>query len=166
AKALAGARRIYLVGQRSLFPAAFYVHYACSMFRDDLILLDGSGGTFADGLRGISEEDAILVFSFEPYSRGTIDAARYAADHGATMVAVTDSPAMFRSVVPAMTISQVLVAQILAQGGQEALSRVTESEDQLESFGTYWTEVDRVHTDAFLWNRTRRDMTMPVHLQI
>lgn len=169
AKALAGARRIYLVGQRSLFPAAFYVHYACSMFRDDLILLDGSGGTFADGLRGISEEDAILVFSFEPYSRGTIDAARYAADHGATMVAVTDSlvsplaaltqhlllvgtdsPAMFRSVVPAMTISQVLVAQILAQGGQEALSRVTESEDQLESFGTYWTEVDRVHTDAFL----------------
>lgn len=162
ARVLAGARRIYLIGQRSLFPAAFYVHYACSMFRDNLILVDGNGGTFADGLRGVSDEDAMLVFSFEPYSRGTIEAAEYGAKYGATVIAITDSlvsplaaltqhlllvgtdtPALFRSVVPAMTISQVLVAQILAQGGQEALSRVTESEHQLESFGAYWTEADR-----------------------
>ena len=162
ARALAGARRIYLIGQRSLFPAAFYVHYACSMFRDNLILVDGNGGTFADGLRGVSDEDAMLVFSFEPYSRGTIEAAEYGAKHGATVIAITDSlvsplaaltqhlllvgtdtPALFRSVVPAMTISQVLVAQVLAQGGQDALSRVTESEHQLESFGAYWTEEDR-----------------------
>ena len=162
ARAMARARRIYLVGQRSLFPAAFYVHYACSMFRDNLVLLDGHGRTFADGLRGISDEDAMLVFSFEPYSRGTIDAAEYGAKHGATIVAITDSlvsplaaltrhlllvgtdtPALFKSVVPAMTVSQVLVAQILAQGGQDALSRVTESEHQLESFGAYWTEADR-----------------------
>lgn len=163
ARALASARRIYLVGQRSLFPAAFYVHYACSMFRDNVVLLDGNGGTFADGLRGISKDDAILVYSFEPYSRGTIEAAEYAAEHGATLVAITDSlvsplaaltrhlllvatdtPAMFRSIVPAMTVSQVLVAQILAQGGQDALSRVTQSEHQLESFGAYWSEADRV----------------------
>lgn len=162
ARALSRARRIYLVGQRSLFPAAFYVHYACSMFRDDLILLDGHGGTFADGLRGISEDDAMLVFSFEPYARGAVDAAEYGASHGATIVAITDSlvsplaaltrhlllvgtdtPALFKSVVPAMTIAQVLVAQILAQGGQDALSRVTESEHQLESFSAYWTEADR-----------------------
>lgn len=162
ARVLAGARRIYLIGQRSLFPAAFYVHYACSMFRDNLVLLDGNGGTFADGLRGVSDQDAMLVFSFDPYTRGTIEAAEYGANHGATVIAVTDSlvsplaaltrhlllvgtdtPALFRSVVPAMTIAQVLVAQILAQGGQEALSRVTESERQLESFGAYWTEADR-----------------------
>lgn len=163
ARALAGARRIYLIGQRSLFPAAFYVHYACSMFRENVVLLDGNGGTFADGLRGINEDDAVLVYSFDPYSRGTIAAAEYAAGRGAVVIAVTDSlvsplaamtrhlllvatdtPAMFRSIVPAMTVSQVLVAQILAQGGQEALSRVTESEQQLERFGAYWTEADRV----------------------
>lgn len=162
ARAMARSRRIYLVGQRSLFPAAFYVHYACSMFRDNLVLLDGYGGTFADGLRGISDEDAMLVFSFGPYSRGTIEAAEYGAKHGATIVAITDSlvsplaaltrhlllvgtdtPALFKSVVPAMTVAQVLVAQILAQGGQDALSRVTESEHQLEAFGAYWTEADR-----------------------
>lgn len=162
ARVMADARRIYLVGQRSLFPAAFYVHYACSMFRENMILLDGNGGTFADRLRGITEEDALLVFSFEPYSRGTIEAAEYGAARGASVVAVTDSlvsplaaltrhmllvgtdtPALFKSVVPVLSVAQVLVAQILAQGGQEALDSVAESESQLETFGAYWTEADR-----------------------
>jgi len=163
ANVLATARRIYVVGQRSLFPAAFYVHYACSMFREDMILMDGNGGTFADRLRGISSEDAMLVFSFEPYSRGAVEAAEFAATRGAAIVAVTDSlisplssltrhmllvgtdtPALFKSVVPVLSIAQVLVAQILAQGGQSALTSVAESEHQLETFGAYWTEADRV----------------------
>lgn len=163
ARVLADARRIYLVGQRSLFPAAFYVHYACSMFRENMILLDGNGGTFADRLRGITEEDALLVFSFDPYSRGTIEAAEYGSKRGATVVAVTDSlvsplaaltrhmllvgtdtPALFKSVVPVLSVAQVLVAQILAQGGQDALTSVAESEAQLETFGAYWTESDRL----------------------
>ncbi len=163
ANALAEARRIYVVGQRSLFPAAFYVHYACSMFREDMILMDGNGGTFADTLRGVTDEDAMLVFSFDPYSRGAVEAAEFAAGRGATIVAVTDSlvsplasltkhmllvgtdtPALFKSVVPVLSIAQVLVAQILAQGGQSALTSVAESEHQLEAFGAYWTEADRV----------------------
>ncbi len=163
ANVLANARRIYVVGQRSLFPAAFYVHYACSMFREDMVLLDGNGGTFADRLRGISSEDAMLVFSFEPYSRGAVEAAEFAAARGTTIVAVTDSlvsprssltrhmllvgtdtPALFKSVVPVLSIAQVLVAQILAQGGQSALTSVAESEHQLDTFGAYWTEADRV----------------------
>jgi DNA-binding MurR/RpiR family transcriptional regulator len=161
ARVLSESRRLYFVGQRSLYPAAFYVHYACAMFRDEVILLDGNGGTFADGLRGITGEDAMLVLSFDPYSRGAIEAAEYAAAHGARIVAVTDSlvsplaaltkhmllvgtdtPALFKSVVPVLSIAQVLVAQILAQGGQEALSRVAESEAQLQGFGAYWTGPD------------------------
>ncbi len=157
ARVLAGSRRIYVVGQRSLYSAAFYVWYACSLFRDDVVLVDGKGGTFADGFRGMTEDDAMLVFGFEPYTRGTIEAASLAASRGAAIVAVTDSlvsplsaltrhmllvgtdtPALFRSVVPAMTVSQVLVAQILAQGGQDALSGLTESEELLEGFETYW----------------------------
>ena len=166
ARVLAGARKVYLVGQRSLFPAAFYVHYACSMFRDNFVLLDGNGGTFADGLRGISEEDAMLVFSFDPYSRGTVEAATYGAERGAAIVAITDSlvsplssltrhmllvgtdtPALFKSVVPALAVGQVLVAQILAQGGQDALSRVAEAEEQLDSFGAYWLDPGRTPSE-------------------
>ena len=159
ARVMAKARRLYLVGLRSLYPAAFYVHYACSMFRENTVLLDGRGGTFADALRGVNEHDAMLVYSFEPYTRAAVQAAAYAAKRGARLIAVTDSlvsplasitkdlvlvatdsPALFKSIVPAMTISQILVAQILAQGGQQALAAVARSEQQLDSFDAYWVD--------------------------
>jgi len=145
------------MGLRSLYPAAFYTHYACSMFRDNTVLLDGPGGTFADGMRGIGEKDAMLIFSLEPYTSGVIQAATYAVERGAEVVAITDSlvsplaaltphlllvgtdgPALFKSVVPAIAIAQALVAQMLAQGGQAALDAVAESEHQLDRFETYW----------------------------
>lgn len=154
---LAKARRLYIIGMRSLYPAAFYTHYACSLFRENNVLLDGPGGTYADGLRGINENDAVLIFSLEPYSGNVIQAASYAAERGADVVAITDSlvsplakltphmllvgtdgPALFKSVVPAMAVAQTLVAQMLAQGGQSALDAVAESERQLDSFETYW----------------------------
>jgi len=154
---LAKSNRLYIMGLRSLYPAAFYTHYACSMFRDSTVLLDGPGGTFADGMRGIGDKDAMLIFSLEPYTSGVIQAATYAVERGAEVVAITDSlvsplaaltpylllvgtdgPALFKSVVPAIAIAQALVAQMLAQGGQSALDAVAESEQQLDRFETYW----------------------------
>jgi DNA-binding MurR/RpiR family transcriptional regulator len=154
---LAKSKRLYIMGLRSLYPAAFYTHYACTMFRDNTVLLDGPGGTFADGMRGIGEKDAMLIFSLEPYTSGVIHAATYAVERGAEVVAITDSlvsplasltphlllvgtdgPALFKSVVPAIAVAQALVAQMLAQGGQSALDAVAESEHQLDRFETYW----------------------------
>lgn len=154
---LAKARRLYIMGMRSLYPAAFYTHYACSLFRENNVLLDGPGGTFADGLRGIGKRDAVLIFSLEPYSSNVVHAASYAVEQGADVVAITDSlvsplaaltphlllvgtdgPALFKSVVPAMAVAQTLVAQMLAQGGQSALDAVAESEQQLDRFEMYW----------------------------
>ncbi len=154
---LANSRRLYIMGLRSLYPAAFYTHYACSMFRENIVLLDGPGGTLADGLRGIGDQDAMLIFSLDPYSSEVVQAATFAVERGAELVAITDSlvsplaaltphlllvgtdgPALFKSVVPAIAIAQALVAQILAQGGQAALDAVAESERQLERFDAYW----------------------------
>lgn len=154
---LAKSRRLYVLGMRSLYPAAYYTHYACSLFRDNVVLLDGPGGTFADGLRGISDQDAMLIFSLEPYSSDVVEAATYAVECGAEVVAVSDSlvspmasltphlllvgtdgPALFKTVVPAMAVAQALVAQMLAQGGQAALDTVAQSEQQLDRFETYW----------------------------
>ena len=154
---LAKSRRLYIMGLRSLYSAAFYTYYACSMFRDNTVLLDGPGGTYADRIRGIGEQDAMLVFSLEPYSSEVIQAATYAVEQGADVVAVTDSlvsplaaltphlllvgtdgPALFKSVVPAIAVAQALVAQMLAQGGQSALDAVAQSEYQLDRFDSYW----------------------------
>ncbi len=156
---LAGARRLYVAGSRSLYPAAFYVHYACRMFRADTVLLDGRGGTFADDLRGVGSRDAMLVFSLSPYTRGVVQATSYGAAHGAQVVAVTDStvspvatlaqhalvvasrgPALFRSIVPAVAVAQTLAALMLAQGGARALAAVAEAEEQLAQFSAYWPD--------------------------
>jgi len=163
AECLAGARKLYVAGSRSLYPAAFYVHYACRMFRSDTVLLDGRGGTFADDLRGIGKRDAMLVFSLSPYTRGVVQATRYGAARDAQVVVVTDStvspvatlgehvlvvasrgPALFRSVVPPVAVAQILVALMLAQGGARALAAVGESEEQLEQFAAYWPDDEPV----------------------
>ena len=159
AKEMSQARRLYFVGLRSLYPAAFYIHYACRMFCDNTALLDGRGGTFTDDMRGLGDRDLMLVFSLRPYTTGSIQAAQYAAARGATIVAVTDSsvsllarlsghvlrvvadsPALFNSVVPAMSLAQVLVALLLAQGGQRALTVLAQSEEQLSRMEAYWPE--------------------------
>lgn len=167
AAALASARTLYVVGLRSQYPAAFYVHYACRMFRTGTILLDAQGGTFADDLRGMNSDDAMLVFSVLPYSREAVEAARFAAERGAAVVSVTDSTvapvarlstytlavandgaALLRSIVPTMAVAQTLASLLLAQGGADALAQVAESEAQLNRFEAYWPETEMAEPQA------------------
>jgi DNA-binding MurR/RpiR family transcriptional regulator len=153
---LAAARHIYVVGLRSLFPAAFYFHYACGMFQHNTVLLSGTAGTFADDLRRGGPEDVMLVFSYEPYARDTILAVRFARERGLRIVSVTDSvvspiaaeaaalivagnatPSLFPSVLPALSIAQTLVALLVASGGRASLEEIEKSESQLREFAVY-----------------------------
>ncbi|AZY48148.1 MurR/RpiR family transcriptional regulator [Bordetella avium] len=153
---LAQARRIYVGGLRSLFPAAFYFNYACGMFRQDTVLLSGIAGTFADDLRHAGPDDALLMFSYDPYARDAVSAVRFAHARGLRIVSVTDSvvspiaapasavilvanatPSLFPSVVPALAVAQALVGLLVARGGQANLSEVEKSEAQLREFAVY-----------------------------
>jgi len=154
------ARHVYVGGVRSCYPAAFYFQYACRMFEDNITLLDGRGGTFADDLRGAGADDVLLAVSFAPYSRSVVRAVEYAVERGAQVIALTDSPvspllkggqamalivrtsspSFFHSVVPAMSVMQALVVLLLADGGERALADLSESETQLSAFGAYWFE--------------------------
>ena len=153
---LADARRIFVVGLRSLFPAAFYFNYACNMFMHNTSLLSGVGGAFSDDLRHAGAEDALVIFSYEPYALDSVAAARFARAQGMQIVAVTDSavspvasqtaaliivpnttPAFFPSVVPAMAIAQTLVAMLIAGGGQASMEEIERSETQLRDFSVY-----------------------------
>lgn len=156
---LADARRIYVLGLRSLFPAAFYFNYACAMFMDNTTLLTGIGGAFADGLRHAGAGDVLLVFSYHPYARETLNAVTFARQQGLRVVVVTDSvlspvaphaqalivvgvatPSLFPSVVPALAVAQTLVALLIAQGGAESLKEIERSEAQLAQFSVYLQE--------------------------
>ena len=157
---LCGARNIFAVGIRSMYPVAFYFHYACRMFTSKVHLVGGHGGTFADQLRGVGEGDVVLATSFSPYGRNTVKAVEYALEHGARVVAITDSqlspisrgkdtislvvsnesPSLFHSIVPAMSVAEALVMLMIARGGGTALAALEDSEEQLNGFEAYWME--------------------------
>ncbi|MEG3619568.1 MurR/RpiR family transcriptional regulator [Magnetovibrio sp. PR-2] len=157
---MCNARNIFAVGVRSVFPAVFYFHYACRMFTNNVHLVSGHGGTFADHLRGIGQGDVVLATSFMPYSRHTVRAVDYAKERGAKIIAVTDStvspiargedtlkiivgnesPSLFHSIVPAMTVIEALVMVMIARGGEDVLKALEDSEEQLNGFDAYWME--------------------------
>lgn len=159
---LLAADRIFVAGLRSLFPAAYYFNYACNMFMHNLTLLSGVAGVFADDLRHAGPNDALVVFSYDPYAREIMAAVEYAQEKGVAIVAVTDSfvapvtrharaalvlpnttPSFFPSVVPALSAAQVLVALLLAEGGKTGLQEIEKSEDQLRRFQVYMR--DRIY---------------------
>lgn len=152
-----GARHIYIVGFRSLYPVAFYLSYGCRMFMANVTLVNGPGGTFADELRTIGKEDVLIAFSYEPYTKDTITAVEFALRRGARLVAVTDSivsaiskegqtvmvvsnetPSLFHSVLPALAVAESLIALLLAESHEETIAELKRSEEQLEAFGVYF----------------------------
>ncbi|MGN6768841.1 MAG: MurR/RpiR family transcriptional regulator [Rhizobiaceae bacterium] len=160
-KILSNASNIYVVGLRSLFPAAYYFHYVCRLFTDKTILLTGTGGTFADELRRVGEEDALMVFSYVPYTKDAVRAVNFASSRGAHVVSVTDSKvspvvvkqgaclitantsaSLFASVLPALAVAQLLATLMVSSGDEELLSLVERSQKQLNSFDVYVDRLD------------------------
>jgi DNA-binding MurR/RpiR family transcriptional regulator len=167
ADALAGSRRVFVVGLRSCYAIAYSFHYAYRMFRDDVRLLDGHGGTFSDGLRNIGPGDAILAISVTPYTSETVHAVAHAKQRGATVVALTDSlvsplaanadhvllvrcdgPSFFGSFAAALAVAEALVVVLVANAGEEALRRIEESDRQLEAFAAYARDNQRARVKA------------------
>jgi DNA-binding MurR/RpiR family transcriptional regulator len=155
-KLIERARTVYMLGLRSLFPIAFYMHYVCRFFTTKTVLLTGLGGTFADDLRDADARDVLVAFSYRPYAKQTVTAVNFARARGVPVVAVTDSrvspiagepgvsiivsnatPSLFPTILPAFAVAQVLVALLIAESGKEAMAKIARTEEQLDSFGIY-----------------------------
>jgi DNA-binding MurR/RpiR family transcriptional regulator len=154
---MAAARRVYVLGLRSLFPVAYFFHYACRMFSGKTVLLTGLGGSFADDLRNVEAGDVLLALSCHPYAADTVRAVDFAHDRGARIIAITDSrvspilrpdgvsfivsnasASLFPSPLPMLSIVHMLVTLMVAQGDSEALmAAIRRSQDQLDRFGVY-----------------------------
>jgi len=151
------SRRVYALGLRGAYAPAFLFHYAYQLFQDNSRLLDARAGIFADQLRGIGEEDSLLVVSFTPYTQLTIDAVEYAAGAGAKIVAITDSavspaanaaahtiitqkrsPSFYHSFTGALSVTQTLITLLVAKAGVDAVKIVEEAEKQLSRISAYW----------------------------
>lgn len=153
---IAGAKRVFCVGQRAGYSVAYIFHYVRSLFGSASILVDGPGATGIDSLRSIGKSDVMVAFTVDPYVRGTVETARYAKSRGARIVAITDSdlsplaafadrtilvrtetPSFFRTMAPAFAAVECLATLVAARRADETLAAVAESEEQLAALNTY-----------------------------
>ncbi len=155
---LADAKRVFCLGLRSAFPAAYMIDFVRSLIGADSVLADGAGGRGIDALRRIGPGDTLFVVSVAPYTSLTLQAAHYARKQGAGIVTLTDSelsplaaladeavlvrtetPSFFHSMTPAFAAVECLAALMTARRGQPALDAIAASDAQLDAFGTYET---------------------------
>ncbi len=86
---LISARSIYVVGGLASESLAQYTALALRRTRGRTVLLTSDVPT---ELLEISSEDAVIAFSFPPYSVRTLRMASVAKEQGASVVAITDTP--------------------------------------------------------------------------
>lgn len=124
---LTSADRIFVSGDVTSYSVAYYVALAANRARGKvhLVRADGEG---AARLIEIGPDDALLAFTFPPYSKSVLRAIEWAVRRGATTIGVTDhavSPVGRRvslvlpaaasglsaqnTLVPAMAIANVLI---------------------------------------------------------
>ena len=158
------AERLFVLGRRSCHPTAAFFHYVHRLFRANAVLVP-DGGQLADCLRDAGPDDVLLVVSVAPYTADTVEAARWARERGARLIAITDdrlspigqladvallvgtaTPSFFHSIVPMVALAQALLALLVARGGDTALVAIEASEQQLARFQVYWTDSDQEPT--------------------
>lgn len=153
---LSKASRVHVAGFRACFGPAFTLHYLYRLFRPSVTLLRGDAGTLEMDLRAIAADDAIVVMSFAPYSQETLRVTEAARKIGCKVLAISDSvvapmaqhadctlvvststPSFFPSVTSFVVLAELLVEQLLAKQGMQAVSGIELAEAQLHESGAY-----------------------------
>lgn len=91
-RAILKARRIYILGVRSVAPLAnFFAYYLNYMFQNVRVVTGFGASEMFENLVGINSEDILIAFSFPRYSASTTKGAQYCRSTGATVIGITDS---------------------------------------------------------------------------
>uniref|UniRef100_UPI003341F1D8 MurR/RpiR family transcriptional regulator n=1 Tax=Castellaniella defragrans TaxID=75697 RepID=UPI003341F1D8 len=150
------ARRLYIAGFRSSYPAAFSFRYLCGLFRPDVYLLDNAAGTLDQDLRHLGSKDAVVIISFAPYSREIRHITEAARRQDCPIIALCDSQlapvaieatvvltfathgsSFFPSTVAAQGLVEALAQQLLMRAGTRAVQSLAHAEAHLHDSGAY-----------------------------
>lgn len=160
AKALHGAKRIWVSGFRSCRSVAELLNYELRLFRPDEVRLVGGSGPDDLDCGAFRAGEAVVVVGFVPYTRASVQVAQAAHRAGATLIAITDvvtapmaegadhvllfeaasSPGFFPSLTGAIAIAQSLAAVTFSLGGAPAKKRLQETEARLAATSAYVSE--------------------------
>jgi DNA-binding MurR/RpiR family transcriptional regulator len=160
AKALHGAKRIWIAGFRSCRSVAELLNYELRLFRPDAVQLVGGSGPADLDLGAFRPGDAVVAIGFMPYTQASVQVARAAYRAGATLVSIADtaaapmaegadhvllfeaapSPGFFPSLTGAIAIAQSLAAVTFSLGGAASKKRLQETEARLAATSQYVSE--------------------------
>ncbi|HHE5804782.1 TPA: MurR/RpiR family transcriptional regulator [Klebsiella michiganensis] len=150
------AKQVYICGFRASFPIAWSLFYVYRLFNRQVSLIDGLASNIEVFTREINVEDCLLLTSFSPYSRESLDVLNAARQAGARIIAITDSPvsplaqaadctllfslsspSFFPSIVSGMGVAECLLAMLVARHGREAVNKIESAERYLQRSGAY-----------------------------
>lgn len=140
--ALVRARRVLVTGSFASTGIAHYMALALNRIRADTFLLGTSDDEVATVLLQVTDEDALVAFTFPPYASRTLQIVSQVKSQGATVIAITDSPispvgqlvdivlavlcsgvSTQNSQVPALVLANALLNEIVARTPSTALER-------------------------------------------
>jgi len=160
--AILRAKRIYILGVRSVAPLAnFLGYYLNYMFNNVHVISGYSAGEMFEKIVGVNHQDAVVAFSFPRYSASTTKAAKYCRSTGATVIGFTDSRqsplgqccdhvlisksdmmSLVDSLVAPLSIVNALIVAIAAKREKE-LSRTFENLEKIwDEYNVYEKQVD------------------------
>ncbi|MCA0241497.1 MAG: MurR/RpiR family transcriptional regulator [Proteobacteria bacterium] len=162
ARLLKRAKTVHVAGFRASHPVAYALFYGYRLFRNSVQLIGAHAGGLDAELRAIERHDAVVVASFAPYSSESVTVIEHARAAGARVVALTDSrasplalgadlsllfavdsPSFFPSVAAAVALTEALLEQLVADGGEAVATHIGRVERQLFDSGAYRAEAAR-----------------------
>lgn len=157
AERLSEARTVYIAGMQASFAAAMYCHYIGGMAFPNWRLLESRPGQISDLAVDMGPEDALLIISMPPCAREAITIAEQAQKRGTHVIGITntrlsplavrsdtivlastESPQFFDSMVATMLAIEVIVGLMVAKSGPEVVANIERIETARKAFGEYW----------------------------
>ena len=146
-KLFVAARRVWVVGYRNGYMAAFYARALLSQVRSEVYLLNEGTGEDAELLAEIQPHDVVLAIDFRRRTHRLSQVVGIACDAGASLVLVTDARVsalaaraqavfscppqdgpIFDSYVSAISLINFLATAALAQAPKKARTRMARIE--------------------------------------
>lgn len=145
AELLRRARQIHVIGAGALHFMGVYLQYLSRAVLPQLRVPRANYNSLSEAMVGVGAGDVVLVTSVAPYAVQVIEAARLARARGARIVALTDSrgsplaalseilliagtdsPQFYPSMVGIVAMLETLIALVIAKGDPAMLARIAE----------------------------------------
>lgn len=151
------SRHVYISAVRGSYALAYFFYYVGRMAIPSLQLIPRHMGSALDDLRDAKEGDTLIAICFTPYSRETVEACIFAKRKGLKLVLISDFDSIsdefqpdyslitsqnsthhFGSYAGTLATIEVLLAGLVAAGGEEVTERIQSYENLRMEARAYW----------------------------